>query len=227
MLKTCQEHGSPVPGLVSRLPLDVGTNLDQPLEVRMATRPLAVLGLVVAMLGGCTGATVDPVPTTSSAPASPRTLAAPDGARELPCGDAIDHRSELPEGYAGILDAVALPVAPASEQALQAVRDEEDGVPPFWSKTGLLVRAGVGVTVAVDAPAGAAALGWGHAGDPDYFRPAITTSGCDGDDWLAFPGGFRVDEPRCLDLVVTTVDAQQQVQVGVGAPCDGQQPPPF
>lgn len=183
--------------------------------------------VLAVVLTGCTGAVDRDPTTTSSSSTTTAAVAAPDDARDLPCGDVIDQDDEPPDGYTSILDAVALPVAPASEQALQAVRDDQDGLPPFWSKTGLLVRTGVGVTVAVDAPEGAAVLGWGHAGDPDYFRPAITTPGCAGDGWLAFPGGFRVDEPRCLDLVITTVDAEQRVQVGIGAPCEGQQPSPL
>ncbi|MBY5163631.1 hypothetical protein [Salsipaludibacter albus] len=186
---------------------------------------LPAMAVLVAMLGACTGGTSDPTPPTTAPSAS--APPAPDGARTLPCDDSIEQRDDLPEGYSAVLDAVALPFAPGSDRALQAVRDDQEGVPPFWSKIGLLVRADSGVSLEIDAPEREAVLGWGHAGDPDYFGTAITTSGCDGDGWLAFVGGFRVDDPRCLDLIVTTASAEQPSQVGVGAPCDGQQPPPL
>lgn len=186
---------------------------------------LPTTAVVVAILGACTGGTTDPTQPTAAPSASG--LPAPDDAWTLPCGDSIEQRDDLPEGYSAVLDEVALPFAPESDEALQAVRADQEGVPPFWSKIGLLVRAGTGVTLEIDAPERKAVLGWGHGGDPEYFGTAITTRGCDGDGWLAFPGGFRVDDPHCLDLIVTTVSAQQQAQVGVGAPCDGQQPPPL
>jgi hypothetical protein len=50
---------------------------------------------------------------------------------------------------------------------------------------------------------------------------------CPGDDpWIAFPGGFYVSQPACVELIVRVANIDHEVSVGVGAPCPGQKPPP-
>jgi hypothetical protein len=46
------------------------------------------------------------------------------------------------------------------------------------------------------------------------------------DDWLVYPGGYSVSQAACVSLIVRTGQTEQTVQIGVGASCPGQAPPP-
>lgn len=76
--------------------------------------------------------------------------------------------------------------------------------------------------IEVDARPETTQLGWGSPAD---FGSAIATPGCPGDGWLVFAGGFLVDEPRCVEIAVSTDGAEETAQIGVGAACEGQRPP--
>lgn len=160
---------------------------------------------------------VPPLPTDSSS--SP----GEHGGESLACGAAVAHDVDVPTDYETLLDVVALPTDKSAPNALQANHFENDPPPNYFAKTGLVVRAGMAFSLAVDQPEGRAVIGWGS---PPAFKPVISTEGCDGDGWMAFAGGFRVDEPGCVQLTVRADGNQQSVRVGVGAPCGGQQPPP-
>lgn len=85
-----------------------------------------------------------------------------------------------------------------------------------------MAQAGTPFTIETSGPAATAQIGWGS---PAEFESSFTPPGCTGKGWMAFPGGFRVDEPRCLEVTVRARGESETVQVGVGAPCEGQQPP--
>lgn len=154
---------------------------------------------------------------TAGAPAAP----VPSRVEFL-CG-AIEHDVDLPDSYAVIADVVALPTADSADMALQTSHRENKPAPNYFAKTGLLAQAGAAFTIEVNERPETAQIHWGS---PDEFGSTITTDGCPGNGWLAFAGGFLVDEPRCVELTVRTASAEETVQVGVGAPCGGQQPPP-
>lgn len=118
---------------------------------------------------------------------------------------------------------VALPTANSAETALQTSHRENEPPPNYFAKTGLLAQAGAAFAIEVNEPPATAQIHWER---PDEFASAITTDGCPGTGWLAFAGGFLVDEPRCVELTVRSASAEETVQVGVGKPCEGQQPPP-
>ena len=46
-----------------------------------------------------------------------------------------------------------------------------------------------------------------------------------GGGWAAFAGGYRVDHPACVPVIVRAGGKEQQVHIGVGTACPGQQPP--
>lgn len=186
----------------------------------MAIASLAVLA------SGCSGAAVDP--RSSPAPASSASSAAADGADEqaLECGNSIDG-GPPPAGMQVVLGAVALPASPGSRALQAAASGGGAGMPGLFAKTGLLVRAGVEAEISVDAPAGErAGIGWGGA--PSRPGRRFVVPACPdarGTGWLAFAGGYWVDRPLCLPLVVRAGGREQRVLIGVGRPCPGQQPP--
>lgn len=144
-------------------------------------------------------------------------------ATELPCAETIGRASGLPDSYTAIADTVALPTAEGADSALQTSHRDENPVPNYFAKTGLVVRSGVAFTIGVNASPETAQIGWGS---PANFGSAISTDGCSGDGWIVFAGGFLVNEPHCVEVTVTTGGAEETAQVGVGAPCEGQEPPP-
>jgi hypothetical protein len=46
-----------------------------------------------------------------------------------------------------------------------------------------------------------------------------------GGGWLAYAGGFWIDHPACVPIIVRAGGKQQQVDIGVGTACPGQRPP--
>ena len=120
-------------------------------------------------------------------------------------------------------DAVALPTGRSAPVALQTAPSGEPL--RLYAKTALLVRPGVAFTVAaVGGWETRAGMRWGNmAGGP--AAPVFAGGPCDGTGWLVYAGGFFVAEPGCASFEVR-VEAQQRIDVGVGAPCPGQRPPP-
>lgn len=168
--------------------------------------------------------------TTGGDVASSDPAAEPRGQRsepvptaQIPCADTIDPDADIPDTYTVILDVVALPTADRADTALQTRHDEDSPQPNYWAKSGLVARPGVPFTIEVNGSSETAQIGWGS---PAEFGSSFTPPGCTGEGWMAFPGGFLVDEPRCLDVTIRARGEEETVKVGVGAPCDGQQPPP-
>lgn len=127
--------------------------------------------------------------------------------------------------YEIVADAVALPTSDVSEHALE-VSDGGRGGFALFAKVGLLVRVGVESRIVVPTSwDGEAALAWGNTGTRNP-SPVFEIPACEGpDEWIAFPGGFHLDEPACVPLVVESGGIEVDVTVGVGAPCPGQEPP--
>lgn len=179
----------------------------------------ATLGVIV-VLAACTSAGSE---DATGSPTAGDSVSPTPSAIELPCDDAIDTDADLPVSFTVVADAVALPTSHSADRALQTSHREDSPAPNYFAKTGLAVGPDVAFTIQVDAPAPTAQLGWGSPAD---FAAAMTTEGCTGDGWTVFAGGFLVDEPRCVEITVRTDGAEETAQIGVGAPCEGQQPPP-
>ena len=192
-------------------------------------RTFALTVVLAALLGGCTG-------TPAAAPSSARSWSGSPSAaspssdvadsQTLTCGNSIDG-SAPPADLEVVLGAVALPTSPGSRALQAADIGGEAGVPALFAKTGIVVRAGVAAELEVDVPAGErAGIGWG--GEPSHPSQRFAVPACPdarGTGWLAFPGGYWVDRPGCLPLVVRAGGQEQRVRVGVGRACPGQQPP--
>ncbi len=97
----------------------------------------------------------------------------------------------------------------------------ETGATRLFAKDGLLVRAGAKAVLTVADPAHVS-IGWGK---PGPVTKRLVIPGCGADGWLVFPGGYYVDQPRCITVHVTSGTSRQDVRIGVGVACPGQRPP--
>ncbi len=172
----------------------------------------AVGGVVVTLaVAACTAHSETPEATRT--PAFPPTSSSPGvGAPPaVDCEHVIDRLEAPPPDLEVLLDAVALP----TRTVLQANESGEPGL--LFAKHGLVVRAGVEVEVAVQAPSGRRQLlTWGSPGPEGA---AVRVPPCTGASWIVFAGGYLVDAPACVRLVVRSVGREARTQVPVGAPC--------
>jgi hypothetical protein len=131
---------------------------------------------------------------------------------ELECATTIDSVDEPPEGYRTVLDVAALD---GTELEVNEVGSGDDR---YYAKTGLLVRAGQSFVLEVpEAQRGAMSIDWGSLEERTWER---SVPACDSDaSWLVFAGGYRVREPGCLPLRVRQGEREEEVEIGVGAPC--------
>ncbi|SHN75112.1 hypothetical protein [Cryptosporangium aurantiacum] len=187
---------------------------------------LVGLATVVFLLAGCSGDAPEPGggptpepgrPTPGSGGPTPGTptAAPPADASAFRCESPIDTLAAPPAAYTSVLDAVAL--ATASVQ--QVTASGPDDPHPLWAKTGLVIRAGHPVVLTVPETA---AIAWGTNGGRWTNRLAIP--GCpptagDREPWMAYPGGFVVDEPACVPVEVSAGDRRATLRVPVGRAC--------
>jgi hypothetical protein len=122
-----------------------------------------------------------------------------------------------------VANAVALPSV--RSPALGAAPTGDTGATRLFAKNGLLVRAGVKAELTVADPAHVS-IGWGK---PGPVTKRLIVPGCGRTGWLAFAGGFYVDQPRCITVHVTSGaepnSVREDIRVGVGVACPGQPPP--
>jgi hypothetical protein len=131
--------------------------------------------------------------------------------------------ARLPEDATVALDAVALP----TKQALRMVPSGR-GDRPLWSKYGLIVASGTGFELRVaDEWRGRLAFEWGRPATAPV--ESIRVPACasrTASPWLAFSGGYYSTEFGCMAVVVLSGGDERRVDIGIGAPCAGQAPPP-
>lgn len=173
---------------------------------------------------------------TATACVSTSTVAATpsDPVAVLGCQDVIASEVAPPSGSSVILDAVALPTG----RALQANRSSgSDPSETLFAKDGLFIRRGASFDLVVPAAwRGRLAVGWGSLSKPTSHlhipgcRPTQRMPSSSrwvlSDDWLVYPGGYSASGVACVSLIVRAGQTEQTVQIGVGASCPGQSPPP-
>lgn len=121
-----------------------------------------------------------------------------------------------------VLGVVALPASPAYP-ALQTART--GGSPRLFAKTGLFAKPGVRFTISVPTRlVHRVHIGWGN---PAPLSRTVVVPSCQGiaGEWLAYAGGYWVDRPACIAVVVRAKSGSRSVHVGLGKPCPGQRPP--
>lgn len=198
----------------------------------------AALTLATLVAVGCTiSPPSTPAPTTrltgsvvtATSAAQERStvsISPPAGATaELSCEQPIPSDDPPPADWTVVLDVVALPASPIAN-SLQVTESGQTANPKLFAKTGLMIRDGASFSIQV-APeyADRAKIGWGSPG-PTAARlaaescraPTRPASG-----WLALPGGYYVDQPTCLPIIVSSGGRSRQVNIGVGTTCPGQQ----
>ncbi|AYY14631.1 hypothetical protein EF847_19985 [Actinobacteria bacterium YIM 96077] len=150
----------------------------------------------------------------------------------IECSDNIGGDRPDPDEYHVVDSGVALPST--NEPALQATQltetddlSELDDIDEQWyyAKRGLVLRGGHEVELSIPSDhVDDVRLRWGHT--PSRPATSVRAECPPADGWLAFAGGYVVREPGCYSIRVQVDDGQpQEIDVGVGAPCPGQDPP--
>jgi hypothetical protein len=194
---------------------------------------LVAAAAVVVLLAACTGDAGQPGngrggPTATSGRASARptglsaSSATPAAEVALDCGSFIGGHAP-PASMQVVLGVVALPTSPRYS-ALQTFLSG-DGPLRLFAKTGLLVKPGTTFELIVPAPfTSRLGIGWGSPATPSD-RVLVDNCADPGGGWVAFAGGYWVDHPVCVPIIVRAGGKEQQVHIGVGTACPGQQPP--
>jgi hypothetical protein len=196
---------------------------------------LVTAALITMMVAGCTSGTVrsstgKPSPTTmsghtSTRPTGPSTSSAtPTAGSVLDCGGA---------GVVGgvdslqvVLGVVALPISPRYPALGTSLSGDGNGPLRLFAKTGLFFRPGTKFELIVPARfASRLRIGWGNPGTPSQTVDVSNCASPGGGRWLAIAGGYWIDHPACVPIIVRAGGKQQQVHIGVGKACPGQRPP--
>ncbi len=201
----------------------------------MRSGSIIALAVAIAVLTACTSGasphadsgTSSPsayaqIPTRSNNP----TTSSPSAAESsLKCGNYIDRHAPT-ASLQIVLGVVALPTSPGYP-ALQTALTGDAGSGRLFAKTGLLVKPGTTFELVVPADyTDQLGIGWGGA--PSAPTSKLTVAECPnpgGADWLAYAGGYWIDHPACVPLIVKAGGKEQQVHIGLGTACPGQLPP--
>lgn len=125
-----------------------------------------------------------------------------------PCLSGIDRVDDPPPEYESVLGVVALPTGSLSTSFISARN-------VHWAKSGLLVKAGEAFRIRVAAgDETQVIIGWGA-----LEGNQVEGHACGEDGWIALAGGYEVDKPRCVGLLVFDGDQIAEVAVGVGVSC--------
>jgi hypothetical protein len=153
------------------------------------------------------------IPAAAATPKGPTS----QPSRTVPCAESIS-TTEFPYvGYRQVLGAISVP--PAYLQQIVRTRSRPWR---YWRKAGLVVRAGVTVTVEVPAEWRArAAIAWGNGGNAVFS--SLRLAACRGQPGtgFAYPGGFYLRaSTACLPLIFHAGQRRATVRFGLGRRCD-------
>jgi hypothetical protein len=179
-----------------------------------------VTAAVIAMLfAGCTSGTVRP----STGTPSPTTRSTAGSVLDCREASVVDGAGPLPV----VLGVVALPISPRYPALGTSLSGDGHGPLRLFAKTGLFFRPGTTFELIVPARfASRLRIGWGNPGTPSQVVEVSNCANPGGGGWLAIAGGYWIDHPACVPIIVRAGGQQQQVHVGVGKACPGQRPPP-
>lgn len=204
-------------------------NSRQRSRARFRWSPVLVAVVLLTVAIGCRDAASNPTSsggarkTSSTGPeAAPPEDTVPDSPPQmLDCSQAISEAAKPGDFDEVLFDGIALP----TRSPLQANPTPDGRV---FAKHGLVVREGFEADLVVP-PAwrDELTIGWGSPGeDVSELRIPGCTAPNSSTGWLAFSGGYQLAEPACIELVVRTATRAETVQIGIGASCPGQGPPP-
>jgi hypothetical protein len=139
----------------------------------------------------------------------------------LDCGAVIGSQAS-PAPMQVVLGVVALPASPGYPALGTSPSGNGSGPLRLFAKTGLLIKPGATFELIVPAPfTSRLSIGWGSPGIPSH-RVLVDNCADIGGAWLAYAGGYWIDHPACVPVIVRAGGKQQQVHIGVGAACPGQ-----
>jgi hypothetical protein len=201
-------------------------------------RGWALLSAAVSamLLAGCTSSGVAPRPgkagpaTTSGRNSTQpngraTSSGAPVGESVLTCGNYIDSSAAPVAPLQVVLGVVALPISPGYPALGASLSGNGNGALRLFAKTGLVIRPGTTFKLIVPARfTDRLSIGWGLPGTPSH-RVVVNNCSNPGGGWLAYAGGYWIDHPACVPIIVRAGNKQQEVHIGVGTPCPGQRPP--
>ena len=195
-------------------------------------RALVTAAVVAMLVAACTSGTAGsstgktgPATTPGHTPARPAGQSAssptPAGESVLLCstGSAVSDAQVAPLRV--VLGVVALPTSPGYS-ALQTSLSG-NGPRRLFAKTGLVIRPGTTFELMVPAPfTSRLSIGWSTPSNRVIVRNCASP-GRSG--WLTYVGGYWIDHPACVPIIVRAGNRQQQVHIGLGTACPGQRSP--
>jgi hypothetical protein len=194
---------------------------------------LVTAAMIAMLLAACTSGTVrsgngktGPTTTSGHTPARPdgppTSSATPAAKSVLDCGSYIDNNARAAPLQV-VLGVVALPVSPGYPALQTSLSGDGNGPLRLFAKTGLVIRPGTTFELIVPARfTSRLSIGWGT---PSHRVVVSHCVGTGGGRWLAYAGGYWIDHPACVPVIVRAGGKQQQVHIGVGTACPGQRPP--
>lgn len=188
--------------------------------MRLAQRrpALVTAALIALMLAGCTSGTV----SSSTGKPAPTTRATAGSVLDCGGADVVGGVDQLQV----VLGVVALPVSPWYPALGTSLSGDGNGPLRLFAKTGLFFRPGTTFELIVPARfASRLRIGWGNPGTPSQTVDVSNCASPGGGGWLAIAGGYWIDHPACVPIIVRAGGKQQQVHIGVGTACPGQRPP--
>jgi hypothetical protein len=194
---------------------------------------LVTAAAIAMLLAACTSGTggsstgkTSPVATSghvSVRPTGPARLL--PGESALACGDYIDNNAQAAPLQV-VLGVVALPVSPGYPALGTSLSGDGIGPLRLFAKTGLVIRPGTRFELIVPARfTSRLRIGWGKPGTPSQRVVVDDCANTGGRRWLAYAGGYWIDHPACVSIIVSVGGKQQQVHIGIGTACPGQRPP--
>jgi len=194
---------------------------------------LVTAAAIAMLLAACTSGTggsstgkTSPVATSGHASVRPTGPARPlPGESALACGDYIDNNAQAAPLQV-VLGVVALPVSPGYPALGTSLSGDGNGPLRLFAKTGLVIRPGTRFELIVPARfTSRLRIGWGKPGTPSQRVVVDDCANTGGPRWLAYAGGYWIDHPACVSIIVSAGGKQQQVHIGIGTACPGQRPP--
>lgn len=136
----------------------------------------------------------------------------------LDCSSHIDIVADLPSGFRVVLRGVAINSMIVHQQGRRGT-DLSPESPLRFSKIPLLVRPNHEFQITLgDDFLESVRLDWSGTNSLAQ-RVAIGPCAGDSDDWLVFAGGVWVAEPRCVEIVFSSSNRRNPVELSIAEPC--------